>query len=102
MRATVTTDRSLPAPGLAEVRITAASPEVARQVAQLLRTWFAGTEQRSYPVGTTGTGTRLHLTVDTTHTPELPGSPRPWPVTDDATDRRNTPTAQSLTERRMT
>jgi hypothetical protein len=95
MRATVTTDRSLPAPGLAEVRITAASPDVARQVAQVLRAWFASTEQRSYPVGTTGTGTRLDLTVDTTHTPELPGSPRPRPVTDDASDRRSTTPAES-------
>lgn len=101
MRATVTTDPSLPAPGLAEVRITAASPDVARQVAQALRAWFASTEQRSYPVGTTGTGTRLHLTVDTAHTPELPGSPRPWPVTDDAIVRRSTPPAEALTEGRM-
>jgi hypothetical protein len=100
MRATVTTDRSLPAPGLADVRITAASPDVARKVAQVLRAWFASTEQRSYPVGTTGTGTRLHLTVDAAHTPELPGSARPWPVTDDAIDRRTTPPAQSATGRR--
>ncbi|MEO3754979.1 hypothetical protein [Streptomyces sp. B6B3] len=66
----MTHDPSLPAKGLAEVRITAASPEVARQVAQLLRAWFASTEQRSFPAGETGTGTRLHLTVDTTRTPQ--------------------------------
>lgn len=96
----MTTDHSLPAPGHAEVRITAASPDVARRVAQVLRAWFASTEQRSYPVGTTFTGTRLHLTVDTTHTPELPGSSRPWPVTDDAVDRRGTPPAESSTEGR--
>lgn len=101
MRATVTTDPSLPAPGLAEVRITAASPDVAREVAQALRTWFASTEQRSYPVGTTGTGTRLHLTVDTTHTPELPGSPRPWPVVDNASNRRGVPPAESPMGRPM-
>lgn len=75
MRATVTFDRSLPPPGLAEVRVIAASPDAARQVAQVLRASFASTEQRSYPAGTTGTGTRLHLTVDTTHTPALPGTP---------------------------
>jgi hypothetical protein len=39
-------------------------------VAQALRAWFASTEQRSYPAGDTGTGTCLHLTVDTTHPPE--------------------------------
>ncbi len=50
--------------GRAEVRIVAASPEVARQVAEVLRHCFATTEQRSYPAGADG-GTRLDLTVDT-------------------------------------
>jgi hypothetical protein len=72
------TDSSLPAHDVAEVRITAASPEVARRVAQVLRVWFSSTEQRSYPAGVTGSGTRLHLTVDTAHTPELPGRFQPW------------------------
>lgn len=72
------TDSSLPAPDVAEVRITAASPEVARQVAQVLRVWFASTEQRSYPAGGRGSGTRLHLIVDTAHTPEPPGGFQPW------------------------
>ena len=58
-----------PSAGRAEVRIVAASPEVARQVAEVLLRCFAGTEQRSYPAGADG-GTRLHLTVDTTHTAE--------------------------------
>lgn len=66
----MTHDIPLPEPGLADVRITAASPDVARYVAQVLRAWFAGTEQRSYPAGLTGTGTRLYLTVDTTRPPE--------------------------------
>nr|WP_055471215.1 hypothetical protein [Streptomyces pathocidini] len=57
------------APGLAEVRIVAASPEAARTVAEALRHQFAATEQRSYPTGHDG-GTRLHITVDTTHAPE--------------------------------
>lgn len=61
---------SLPEPGQADVRITAASPDVARYVAQVLRAWFAGAEQRSYPAGLGGTGTRLYLTVDTTRPPE--------------------------------
>ncbi|MEU8825265.1 hypothetical protein [Streptomyces sp. NPDC048636] len=52
--------------GRAEVRIVAASPEAARQVAQALRRCFASTEQRSYPAGAEG-GTRLHFSVDTTH-----------------------------------
>ncbi|ATW52700.1 hypothetical protein [Streptomyces peucetius] len=63
-----------PADGRAEVRIVAASPETARRVAEVLRHCFAATEQRSYPAGSDG-GTRLHLTVDTTHTPQRA---RPW------------------------
>ncbi|KOG50257.1 hypothetical protein [Streptomyces decoyicus] len=56
----------MPSGGQAEVRIVAASPETARQVAETLRRSFATTEQRSYPAGGDG-GTRLHLTVDTAH-----------------------------------
>ncbi|MFH8657399.1 hypothetical protein [Streptomyces afghaniensis] len=55
--------------GHAEVRIVAASPEVARRVAEILRHCFAATEQRSYPAGPDG-GTRLDLTVDTTRAAE--------------------------------
>ncbi|MGW2560546.1 hypothetical protein ACWCXB_15120 [Streptomyces sp. NPDC001514] len=58
-----------PSDGRAEVRIVAASPEAARRVAEAVRQCFAATEQRSYPAGSDG-GTRLHLTVDTTHTAE--------------------------------
>ncbi|WP_407563950.1 hypothetical protein [Streptomyces sp. 184] len=67
---------SLPAPGFAEVRIVAASPETARQIAEVLRLRFAGDEQRSYPAGEDGQGTRLHLTIDTVHVPEAVGPPR--------------------------
>ncbi|MFD8869461.1 hypothetical protein ACFV1F_34925 [Streptomyces sp. NPDC059590] len=63
-----------PSPGRAEVRIVSASPEAARQVAEVLRRCFAGAEQRSYPAGADG-GTRLHLTVDTRHTA---GPARSW------------------------
>ncbi|MFI2351990.1 hypothetical protein ACH492_34320 [Streptomyces sp. NPDC019443] len=59
----------VPAAGRAEVQIVAASPGAARQVAEVLRRCFASTEQRSYPAGRDG-GTRLHLTVDTTHAAE--------------------------------
>jgi hypothetical protein len=58
-----------PSDGHAEVRIVAASPEVARRVAEVLRHCFAATEQRSYPADTEG-GTRLQLTVDTTRPAE--------------------------------
>ncbi|WP_028799168.1 hypothetical protein [Streptomyces sp. 142MFCol3.1] len=58
-----------PPDGHAEVRIVAASPEVARRVAEVLRQCFAATEQRSYPADSQG-GTRLQLTVDTTRSPE--------------------------------
>ncbi|MFH8344016.1 hypothetical protein [Streptomyces sp. NPDC018045] len=69
----------LVAPGYADVRIEAASPEAARLVAQTLRDRYAGAEQRSYPDAPDG-GTRLHLTVDTTRAPDAAEAPRPWPV----------------------
>jgi hypothetical protein len=59
----------LPTEGYAEVRIVAATPEVARRVAEVLRRCFDSTEQRSYPAGREG-GTRLHLTIDTAHAAE--------------------------------
>ncbi|WP_327316600.1 hypothetical protein [Streptomyces sp. NBC_01235] len=59
----------LPSEGNAEVRIVAATPEVARRVAEVLRRCFASSEQRSYPAGQEG-GTRLHLTIDTARTAE--------------------------------
>lgn len=74
----------LPAAGHAEVRIVAATPEVARLIAEALRSRFAATEQRSYPAGGEG-ATRLHLTVDTTHTAE---PPRPWPATSESSGGR--------------
>lgn len=58
-----------PSDGNAEVSIVAASPEVARRVAEVLRHCFAATEQRSYPAGPDG-GTRLDLTVDTSRAAE--------------------------------
>ncbi|MEV4439731.1 hypothetical protein AB0K09_12035 [Streptomyces sp. NPDC049577] len=64
----------LPPAGHAEVRVVAATPEVARKVAEVLRHCFASAEQRSYPAGTEG-GTRLHLTVDTTR---AAGPARSW------------------------
>lgn len=67
---------SLPAPGFAEVRIVAAGPETARQIAEVLRLRFAAEEQRSYPAGDDGEGTRLHLTIDTVHVPDTNGPPR--------------------------
>ncbi|MDT0571927.1 hypothetical protein RM704_31505 [Streptomyces sp. DSM 3412] len=58
-----------PSDGYAEVRVVAASPDVARRVAEVLRRCFDATEQRSYPAGDGG-GTRLELVVDTTRTAE--------------------------------
>ncbi|MDL5202745.1 hypothetical protein QQS16_22220 [Streptomyces sp. ALI-76-A] len=54
---------------LAEVRIIAADPDVARKVALLLRQAFDCDEPRSYPAGADGHGTLLHLTVDTSQAP---------------------------------
>ncbi|MFI1254584.1 hypothetical protein ACH4U6_12375 [Streptomyces netropsis] len=72
--------QTLPAAGCAEVRIIAACPETARQISEVLRLRFAATEPRSYGAG--DGGTRLHLTVDTVHTPEVLGPFRPRLVTD--------------------
>ncbi|MEE1753532.1 hypothetical protein [Streptomyces sp. SP18CS02] len=54
-------DVALPQAGHADIRIVAATPEVARVVAEMIRRCFPSTEQRSYPVA--GGGTRLHLTA---------------------------------------
>ncbi|MFF3325746.1 hypothetical protein [Streptomyces sp. NPDC002889] len=62
-----------PAADVAEVRIIASSPEGARRVAEAIRAAFATSEQRSYPTGRDGEGTRLHLTVDTSLGPTPPG-----------------------------
>ncbi|MFF4571419.1 hypothetical protein [Streptomyces sp. NPDC001410] len=76
----------LPSEGQAEVRIVAATPEVARRVAAVLRRCFASTEQRSYPAGHGG-GTRLHLTLDTAHAAE---PARSWLATSESTDQDRT------------
>ncbi|MFE1308515.1 hypothetical protein [Streptomyces sp. NPDC058755] len=76
----------LPSEGHAEVRIVAATPEVARRVAAVLRRCFASTEQRSYPAGHGG-GTRLHLTLDTAHAAE---PARSWLATSESTDQDRT------------
>ncbi|MFI5758662.1 hypothetical protein [Streptomyces sp. NPDC051569] len=57
--------RTLPAPGLAEIRVIAASPDTAQLIAEVLRKAFDATEPRSYPADRIRGGTRLHLTVDT-------------------------------------
>ncbi|MEU7578682.1 hypothetical protein AB0B50_13855 [Streptomyces sp. NPDC041068] len=53
------------ADGHVEVRLVAVDPAAARQVALLLSRFFVCDEPRSYPTGSEGGGTRLHLTVDT-------------------------------------
>ncbi|GHI06176.1 hypothetical protein AQI88_28880 [Streptomyces cellostaticus] len=73
----------LPSEGHAEVRIVAATPEIARRVAEVLRRCFASTEQRSYPAGREG-GTRLHLTLDTARTSE---PARSWLATSKSTEQ---------------
>ncbi|MDI9887384.1 hypothetical protein QMZ92_24170 [Streptomyces sp. HNM0645] len=74
----------------AEVRIVAASPEAARRVAEAPRRCFAATEQRSYPAGSDG-GTRLHLTVDTTHTAQ---PARSWPAASRSSEQDRTQTGE--------
>ncbi|AKN70357.1 hypothetical protein QR97_11375 [Streptomyces sp. PBH53] len=77
---------SLPSESHAEVRIVAATPEVARRVAEVLRRCFASSEQRSYPAGR-AEGTRLHLTVDTSHAAE---PARSWLSTSTPTEQAQT------------
>ncbi|MCX4763621.1 hypothetical protein OG562_22180 [Streptomyces sp. NBC_01275] len=69
--------------GLAEVRVIAADPEVAQQVALVLRQVFHCDEPRSYPTGANGGGTLLHLTVDTGRAADADAAdgtsvPSPW------------------------
>ncbi|WP_267241601.1 hypothetical protein [Streptomyces sp. PR69] len=67
-------EQQLPPAGRADVRVVAATPEVARRVVEVLRRCFAATEQRSYPAGREG-ATCLSLTVDTTR---AAGPARSW------------------------
>jgi hypothetical protein len=75
----MTHEPTLAEPRVADVRITAASPEVAGYVAQMPRAWFAGTEQHGCPAGAEGTGTALHLRVDTIRPALSDPAPEPAP-----------------------
>ncbi|MDQ0714934.1 hypothetical protein QFZ55_004386 [Streptomyces luteogriseus] len=83
-----TADGDLPMGDLAEVRIIAASPDIAQRVAQLLRRSLRCDEPRSYPAGPDGQGTLLHLTVDTGHVGEEPFAQSPWLATSHTQARR--------------
>ncbi|MEU9572954.1 hypothetical protein AB0D62_24410 [Streptomyces massasporeus] len=83
-----TADGDLSLGDLAEVRIIAASPDIAQQVAQLLRRYLRCDEPRSYPAGPDGQGTLLHLTVDTGQVVEEPFAPSPWLATSHTQARR--------------
>ncbi|UNO41108.1 hypothetical protein [Streptomyces sp. MST-110588] len=69
--------RPLPSSGLAEIRIVAATSEVARQVAEALRRRFAGEDALGCPAHSDGSGTVLYLTVDTMREHGRPGPVRP-------------------------
>lgn len=83
-----TADGDLTMGDLAEVRIIAASPDVAQRVAQLLRRNLRCDEPRSYPAGPDGQGTLLHLTVDTGHVGEGSFAQSPWLATSHTQARR--------------
>ncbi|MFF3847182.1 hypothetical protein [Streptomyces sp. NPDC002328] len=83
-----TADGDLPVGDLAEVRIIAASPDVAQRVAQSLRRNLRCDEPRSYPAGPDGQGTLLHLTVDTGHVGEETFAQSPWLATSHTQARR--------------
>ncbi|GGV81804.1 hypothetical protein [Streptomyces massasporeus] len=78
----------LPMGDLAEVRIIAASPDIAQRVTQLLRRNLRCDEPRSYPAGPDGQGTLLHLTVDTGHVGEETVARSPWLATSHTQARR--------------
>ncbi|MEW2608731.1 hypothetical protein AB0937_00655 [Streptomyces sp. NPDC047880] len=83
-----TADGDLPMGGLAEVRIIAASPDIAQRVARLLRRNLRCDEPRSYPAGPGGQGTLLHLTVDTGHVGGETFTQSPWLATSHTQARR--------------
>ncbi|MFF5844082.1 hypothetical protein ACFY74_21695 [Streptomyces massasporeus] len=83
-----TADGDLTMGDLAEVRIIAASPDVAQRVVQLLRRNFRCDEPRSYPAGPDGQGTLLHLTVDTGQVGEGNSAQSPWLATSHTQARR--------------
>jgi hypothetical protein len=83
-----TADGDLLMGDLAEVRIIAASPDIAQRVAQLLRRNLRCDEPRSYPAGPDGQGTLLHLTVDTGHVGEELFAQSPWLATSHTQARR--------------
>jgi hypothetical protein len=83
-----TADGDLSLGDLAEVRIIAASPDIAQRVAQLLRRNLRCDEPRSYPAGPDGQGTLLHLTVDTGQVSEEPVAYSPWLATSHTQARR--------------
>ncbi|SMQ17771.1 hypothetical protein SAMN06272771_4199 [Streptomyces sp. Ag82_O1-12] len=83
-----TAEGDLPRGDLAEVRIIAASPDIAQRVAQLLRRNLRCDEPRSYPAGPDGQGTLLHLTVDTGQVGEATFTQSPWPATSHTQARR--------------
>lgn len=74
---------------LAEVRVIAATPDIAQRVALILREAFPTDEPRSYPAGPDGRGTLLHLTVDTAHLAQTPSAESPWFVTSRTQARRS-------------
>ncbi|MFD7278323.1 hypothetical protein ACFV80_15055 [Streptomyces sp. NPDC059862] len=83
-----TADGDPPVGGLAEVRIIAASSDIAQRVAQLLRRNFRCDEPRSYPAGPDGCDTLLHLTVDTGDVAAEPSAESPWLTTSHTQARR--------------
>ncbi|MGK5534323.1 hypothetical protein, partial [Streptomyces sp. URMC 129] len=78
---TTVSDEPLPPPGLAEVRITAASAQTAREIAATLRRRFAVIERHGHADGDEHGAVTVHLTVDTTCPPEGSGPFRPRLVT---------------------
>ncbi|RII13026.1 hypothetical protein DSC45_24560 [Streptomyces sp. YIM 130001] len=61
-------EQSATAEARVEIRIVAGDPDSAREVALLLSRFFDSDEPRSYPAAG-GSGTRLHLTLNTTGGP---------------------------------
>ncbi len=81
--------------GPVEVRLVSGDPDAARQVAQVLSRFFVSDEPRSYPTGTEGGGSRLHLTVDTRLAREAEPPARSW-LADSRSQARRTHVGETV------
>lgn len=91
----MTTEQPQPSPGLAEIRITAASPETARLVAEALGRLFAATDARTEAGAAAGSDADARAGTDQTASDHTASGQA---ASDQATDSQDTgPTRVHLT-----